>query len=281
VSNVLTRPSRKSATRLSDVVGRLWQYRALVFQLTRRDVVGRYRGSVLGLAWSLFHPVLMLATYTFVFSVIFKARWGEGVGDSKVEFAIVLFTGLIVFSLFSECVNRAPGLVLNNVNYVKKVVFPLEILPWVAFSSALFHFTVSLAVLLAFLLAVERTLHWTLLLLPFVMLPLLLLTLGLSWLLASLGVYIRDVGQSVGVITMVLMFLSPIFYPVSAVPEAVRGLIRWNPLTLAIEQAREVVVFGHPPDWSGLAMMTIVGAVVAWLGLAWFEKTRGGFPDVL
>ena len=281
MAKTLTRPSRKPATRFTDVVGRLWQYRALVAQLTRRDVMGRYRGSALGLLWSLFHPVLMLATYTFVFSVIFKARWGEGVGDSKVEFAIVLFTGLIVFSLFSECINRAPGLVLNNVNYVKKVVFPLEILPWVAFCSALFHFTVSLAVLLAFLLVVERTLHWTLLLLPVVMLPLILLTLGLSWLLASLGVYIRDVGQAVGVITMVLMFMSPIFYPVSAVPENVQGLIRWNPLTQAIEQAREVVIFGRQPDWWGLAMMAIVGALVAWLGLAWFQRTRGGFPDVL
>jgi lipopolysaccharide transport system permease protein len=281
VETATTRSSRDSATRLGEVVSRLWRYRALIAQMTRRDVTGRYRGSMLGLLWSLFHPVLMLATYTFVFSVIFKARWGEDVGESKVDFAIILFTGLIVFSLFSECINRAPGLVLNNVNYVKKVVFPLEILPWVTFCSALFHFGVSLAVLLAFLLASGGALHWTILLLPIVMLPLMLLTLGLSWLLASLGVYIRDVGQSVGVITMVLMFMSPIFYPVSAVPEDVRGWIRWSPLTQAIEQAREVVIYGRLPDWSGLLTWTIIGTLTAWLGLAWFQRTRGGFADVL
>lgn len=281
VHTAMTRPPRATATPLGDVVSRLWRYRALVVQLARRDVTGRYRGSVLGLLWSLFHPVLMLATYTFVFSVIFKARWGEGVGESKVEFAIILFTGLIVFSLFSECINRAPGLVLNNVNYVKKVVFPLEILPWVTFCSALFHFIVSLAVLLVFMLIAGGALHWTIVLLPLVMLPLVLLTLGLSWLLASLGVYIRDVGQSVGVVTTVLMFLSPIFYPITAVPEAYQGWIRRNPLTQAIEQARDVIIFGRVPDWSVLLIWTFVGILIAWLGLAWFQRTRGGFPDVL
>jgi len=281
VSKALTRPTPKSASRLADLVGRLWQHRTLIAQLTRRDVMGRYRGSVLGLLWSLFHPVLMLVVYTFVFSVIFKARWSEGGGDSKVEFALILFTGLIVFSLFSECMNRAPGLVLNNVNYVKRVVFPLEILPLVAFCSALFHFAVSLAVLLVFLIAVQRALHWTVLLLPLVMLPLALLTLGLSWLLASLGVYLRDVGQSVGVMIAVLMFVSPIFYPVSAVPEEFRGLLRWNPLTPTIEQAREVVIFGRLPDWWTMAKMTVIGALIAWTGLAWFQRTRTGFADVL
>jgi lipopolysaccharide transport system permease protein len=223
----------------------------------------------------------MLVVYTFVFSVIFKARWSEGSGDSKVEFAIILFTGLIVFSLFSECMNRAPGLVLNNVNYVKKVVFPLEILPLIAFCSALFHFAVSLAVLIAFVTVVQRGLHWTVLLLPLVMLPLVLLTLGLSWLLASLGVYLRDVGQSVGVLIAVLMFVSPIFYPVSAVPEEFRGLLRWNPLTPTIEQARDVVIFGRLPDWWAMAKMTVIGALIAWSGLAWFQRTRTGFADVL
>jgi lipopolysaccharide transport system permease protein len=177
--------------------------------------------------------------------------------------------------------NRAPALILNNVNYVKRVVFPLEILPVVAFCSALFHFAVSLAVLLVFVAAVQHALHWTVLLLPLVLLPLALLTLGLSWLLASLGVYLRDVGQSVGVIVAVLMFMSPIFYPVSAVPEEFRPWLRLNPLTPAIEQAREVVIYGRLPDWWTIARMTVVGGVIAWTGLAWFQRTRAGFADVL
>lgn len=266
---------------MPDLLRPLWRHRSLIVQLARRDVVGRYRGSALGLLWSLFHPVLMLVVYTFVFSVIFKARWGEGGGESKVEFAIILFTGLVVFSLFSECMNRAPSLVVNNVNYVKRVVFPLEILPVVAFLSALFHFAVSLAVLLVFVLGVQHALHWTVLLLPLVMLPLVLLTLGLSWMLASLGVYLRDVGPSVGVVIAVLMFMSPIFYPVSAVPEEFRPWLRLNPLTPVIEQAREVAIFGRAPDWWTIAKMTFVGALVAWMGLAWFQRTRAGFADVL
>jgi lipopolysaccharide transport system permease protein len=185
--------------------------------MVKRDVAGRYRGSILGLFWSLFNPILMLVIYTFVFSVVFKARWSVD-SDSKTEFALMLFAGLMIFNLFAECVNRAPTLVIGNVNYVKKVVFPLEILPWVSLGSALFHFLVSLCVWLVACVVLFGELQVTALLLPVVLFPLLMFILGVAWFIAALGVYLRDVGQIVGVLTSVLMFLSPIFYPLSALP---------------------------------------------------------------
>jgi lipopolysaccharide transport system permease protein len=264
---------------ITAVYSGFWRNRQLVVQMVKREIIGRYRGSFLGLLWSFVNPVLMLSVYTFVFSIVFQARWGQGSND-KYEFALVLFAGLIVFNLFSECVSRSTGLILGNANYVKKVIFPLEILPWVTLGSALFHAGISLGVLVIFQLAVA-TVPWTILLLPAVILPLLLLIMGVSWLLASIGVFIRDVGQFVGMLMTVLMFMSPIFYPVSALPESVRGWLFLNPLTFIIEQARDVVIWGKLPDWGGLALYTLCSMLAAWGGLFWFQKTRKGFADVL
>ena len=197
------------------------QHRDLIWQMTKRDVIGRYRGSIMGLLWSFFNPVLMLAVYTFLFSVVFKARWGDPT-ESKVDFAIVLFVGLIVHGLFAECVNRAPSIILSNVNYVKKVVFPLEVLPWITLGSALFQAMVSVLVLLVFVVFTQLQMSWTALLFPLVLLPLVFLIMGLSWFLASMGVFIRDVGQMTGMITTVMLFLSPILYPISSLPESDR-----------------------------------------------------------
>lgn len=258
----------------------LWRNRTLVWQLTKRDVLGRYRGSTMGLLWSLFNPILMLAVYTFVFSVVFQARWGEG-GTSKADFAIILFAGLIVHALFAECINRSPSLILNNVNYVKKIVFPLEVLPWVAMGSALFHATISVAVLLIFFAAVHGFLNWTAILLPIVVLPLVVLTIGLSWFLASIGVYMRDIAQLTGILTAILLFLGPIFYPVSALPADYQTLIHLNPLTFIIEQVRAMLIWGKLPAWGGLALYTAAATLVAWVGFAWFQLTRRGFADVL
>jgi lipopolysaccharide transport system permease protein len=258
----------------------LWCNRLLVAQMTRREVAGRYKGSVLGLAWSFFNPVFMLVVYTFVFSEIFQMRWG-GADGGKTQFAVLLFVGMIVLSLFSEVLNRAPGLILVNVNYVKKVVFPLEILPVVAIGAALFHSLISLAVLLAAFGLFNGYLHWTVVFIPLVLLPLVILTLGLAWMLASLGVYLRDVGQTIGIVTTVLMFLSPVFYPVTAVPQGFRPFIMANPLTFIIEQARDVLIWGRMPNWLGLGLYTLAALVVAWGGFVWFQKTRKGFADVL
>lgn len=254
--------------------------RDLIVALARREVVGRYRGSFLGLAWSFLHPMLMLAVYTFVFAVVFRSRWPGGSG-SRAEFALLLFTGLLVFNVFAECVTRAPGLILNNVNYVKKVVFPLEVLPVVSLLSALFHMLASMAVWIAF--------HWiylgpppsTALLFPLVLLPLSLLTLGVSWMLASLGVYLRDVGQVVGVITTVMLFMSPVFYAIEVLPEAYWPFMRANPMTTVIEITRDLMVWGRGAEPTAWAALTLGSGFVAWAGYAWFQSTRKGFADVL
>jgi lipopolysaccharide transport system permease protein len=236
---------------------------------------------MLGIFWSLANPIFMLAVYTFVFSVVFKARWGAGGSDSKTEFALVLFAGLMVFNLFAECIGRAPGLILANVNYVKKVVFPLEVLPWVSMGSALFQFVVSLGVWLVAYGLLFGVPHWQVLLLPLVVLPLVLFVMGLSWALASLGVYLRDVGQIIGVLITVLMFLTPIFYPASALPAAYQPLMFLNPLTAPIEMARDLMYWGKLPSLSLLAVYGAGALGFALLGFAWFQKTRKGFADVL
>src|SRR6266550_3509925 len=257
-----------------------WRNRHLVMQLTKRDVLGRYRGSVLGLAWSFFNPLVMLVVYTFVFSVVFKARWGVG-GEDKVNFAIILFVGLIVYGLFAECINRAPSLILSNANYVKKVVFPLEVLPSVALGSALFHAGVSLTVLLAAQLLVNQRLPWTVVVFPIILLPLLLVTMGVSWLLSALGVYVRDIGQTTAILTTILMFLSPLFYPISALPTEYQAWLHLNPLTFFIEESRNVLIFGKTPDWIGWGVSLAASMLISAGGFWWFQKTRKGFADVL
>jgi lipopolysaccharide transport system permease protein len=244
-------------------------------------VVGRYRGSFFGLAWSFFNPLVMLAIYTFVFSEIFKMRWSGSEAETKAEFAIVLFAGIVVHSFFAEVLARAPGVILGNANYVKKVVFPIEILPVVAVGTSLFHGAVSLAVLLLAFVVFNGYLQWTLIFAPLVWLPFFIFTLGISWMLAALAVFLRDVGQTIGIITMALMFLSPVFYPVTALPPHLRPWLMVNPLTFVIEQTREVLIWGRLPNWGGLALYTLIATVVCWAGFAWFQKTRKGFADVL
>lgn len=258
----------------------LWHNRGLIYALTQREIASRYRGSALGLLWSFVHPVFMLAIYTFVFSVVFQARWNSG-SDSKAEFALVLFAGLIVFNLFSECINRAPSIILANTNYVKKVIFPLEILPWVALGTALFQALMSFGVWLLFYLVIFGIPHATLCLLPLMLLPLLFLTMGFSWFLASLGVYLRDVGQLIGIVTTVLMFLSPIFYPISSLPVHYRHFLQLNPLTPVIEGVRDVLFWGKIPNIGMYGIYLSVTVVFSWLGFIWFQKSRKGFADVL
>ena len=274
-------PHEIQSTSLLSLGKSLLLHRDLILQMTKREVVGRYKGSVMGLAWSFFNPILMLTVYSFVFSVVFKARWGLGDEESRTHFAVVLFVGMIVHGLLAEVLNRAPGLILGNVNYVKKVVFPLEILPVISMGAALFHSIVSLLVLLVALVILIGYLHWTAFLIPLVLLPLVILTLGLAWMLASLGVFIRDIGQTIGIVTTVMLFMAPVFYPLSAMPEKYHPLILANPLTFIIEQAREVLIYGHLPNWFGLGIYMVIASAVAWAGFAWFQKTKKGFADVL
>jgi lipopolysaccharide transport system permease protein len=263
-----------------EMAASLWRNRVLILALSQREVASRYRGSTLGLVWTFINPLLLLAVYTFVFSVVFKARWTP-TSSSKTEFALVLFTGLLVFGLFSECIGRAPNLILANTNYVKKVVFPLEILPWVVMGSAIFHLGISLLVWLGFYAAFFGVPPISALLLPLVLLPLALLTMGVCWLFASLGVYLRDIAQMIGVFITCLMFLSPIFYPIAALPPDFQFVLHINPLTTAIELTRDVLVWGKTPDWSVLFRFYVVSFLIAWSGFSWFQKTRVGFADVM
>jgi len=274
-------PHAPLPTSLASLFRSLWRNRQIIMQMTRREVVGRYKGSILGLSWSFFNPVLMLTVYTFVFSVVFKARWVADGEESRAQFAIILFAGMIVHGLFAEVLNRAPGLILSNANFVKKVVFPLDTLPVIAMGAALFHSFVSLAVLLGAFALFNGYLCWTAIFIPFVLLPLIIFTLGLAWVLASLGVFLRDVGQTIGIFTTILMFLSPVFYRVNSLPETFRPWLMANPLTFIIEQAREVLIWGHPPDWSGLGIYSLSAIATAWAGYVWFQKTRKGFADVI
>jgi len=235
----------------------------------------------MGLAWSFFHPLFMLSVYTFVFSVVFKAKWGVEDDGGQATFAVILFVGMIVHGLLAEVLNRTPSLIIQNTNYVKRVIFPLEILPLTSLISALFHAFISVAVLMPAILILQGQLHWTILLLPVVFLPLIVLALGLAWIMAAIGVYIRDLDQAMGVFTTILLFVSPVFFPLSAIPAEFQAYVLLNPLTFIIEQSRAVLLFGHLPDVTGLLIYLIVSFLVMWLGFVLFQKLRKGFADVL
>jgi len=254
--------------------------RSLLKQLLVRDISERYRGSVAGGLWTLFHPLLMLATYSFVFGAVFKAAWFPA-GGSKATFALALFAGLMVFNFFSESVNRAPGSILGNANFVKKVVFPLEVLPLVAIGSALIHFFVSFAVWCLFCVFVIGMPAVSVLLLPLILVPFVCFTAGVCWLVSSLSVYLRDMAEVVSIALSALMFLSPVFYPMSALPAGFESLLRINPLVFPIESTRALLLEGRLPEVRDILLNFATSGLVAWLGFAWFQKTRKGFADVL
>ena len=258
----------------------IWRQRTLLKRMTWREISSRYRESVLGSLWAAINPLLMLAIYTFVFGFIMKSRW-PGQGDNKLLFALTLFAGLIVNTLFAETVNRCTTVIAENANYVKKVVFPLEMLPLVVLGSALFHAVVSLAILVVANAFVGTGLHWSMLLLPVVIVPILLTSAGVGWILASLGVFLRDASQIVGFLTALLMFLSPIFYPITVFPPQARTFLFLNPLTLPVLEVRQVAIEGLPPHWISVLAAYGIGLLVAALGLWFFERTRRGFADVL
>jgi len=258
----------------------LIKHQSLILQLAKREVSSRYRGSVMGFFWTLLNPLLMLTIYTLIFGYVFKARWGEmNLGDGG--FALTLFCGLIVHGMFAECINRAPVLITSNVNYVKKVIFPIEILPWVVIYAALFHTLMSLVVLSVFSILVNGSVPLTLLWLPVVFLPYILFLVGCLWLFSALGVFLPDIRQLMGLLTTALLFLSPVFYPISALPKSMQGLIYLNPLTLIIEQTREIFLWGNTPDFKLLFLYSLVAMTIAVIGFVWFQKSRRGFADVL
>jgi lipopolysaccharide transport system permease protein len=258
----------------------LFRHRPLLLQLIRREIESRYRGSMLGVLWSFVTPVLMLAVFTFVFSTVFQAKWGNDVGD-RAHFALMLFPGMVLYAFFSEIITRAPGLIVANPNYVKKIVFPLELLSAIAVGSALFQACMGLLVVAAFAVALNGSLPGTAWSLPLVLAPFVIMLVGLGWLLSSLGVYLRDLGQLTGVLATGLMFLSPVFYPLEALPPAWRSWAHLNPLTLILEQTRAVLLLGQRPDVAALAVYAVGATTFAAAALYWFQRSRKGFADVL
>jgi lipopolysaccharide transport system permease protein len=262
-------------------ISALQRNQTLFWRLTFREIAGRYRGSLLGWLWTLLNPLLMLAVYTFVFSAIFKARWPDLQEMGPAGFAINLFAGLIVFNLVAEVLSKAPTLILGQPSYVTKVIFPLELLSSVTVAAATIHAFTSLAVLAAFRLMASGSIPLSMLYLPLVWAPLLLGCLSACWLLSALGVYLRDTNQIVSVVLSILMFMSAIFYPISALPTQWQPVLSLNPIVPIIEQTRVVLIAGHAPSADFLIIGTLLAAMSCELSFRLFEKARRGFADVL
>ena len=252
----------------------------LIWQLSKRDVLGRYKGSVLGVGWSLIYPLLLLATYTVVFRTIFKARW-PGAEDSPALFALNIFAGLVMFNFFSEVISRAPRLVTEQPNLVKRVIFPLESLIWVSILSSLFHAALGLAVLMLGTFLVPGAFSMTFLAAPLVMLSLIPTLLCLGLILACVGVYLRDLAQVIGPVLNMVLFLTPVLFPASALPKEVQAWMVLNPLALPIEALRHCLLLRQWPDVGPLALQALVWWVLA-AGSYWvFVRLKRGFSDQL
>jgi lipopolysaccharide transport system permease protein len=284
MSTVLITASREGVVRHLNpaaLVRNLWQHRGLIGQFTRREIEGRYRSSVLGFGWSFVTPLILLLIYTFVFGVVFSSRWPGARTGRLSEFGLMLFAGLTAFNVFSECVLRASGLIVGVPNYVKRVVFPLEVLAVSVLGSALFHAAISLTVLLGAQLLISGRVEPSLVWLPVAALPLIFLSLGLTWFLSSLGVFLRDLGYATGLIVQVLFFVTPIFYPLEQVPPSFRTPIRINPLAPVVENFRRSIFGGAPPGLIELVLWLAATGAIMMFGYAWFMKTKKAFADVV
>lgn len=261
-------------------LGTAWRYRKLIRRLAWRRLEARYRGSFLGLLWTLLYPVLLLGVYTFVFSIVFQLRWGID-QQNNLEFALFVFAGMIVFGIFSEGLSDSSDLIRSHQTYIKQLVFPSEVLPWVSVLVGILSFSSSAVVLVVFHLAVRGAPPWTWLYFPIVLVPLIVLTVGLVYLLSSLSVFLQDIRHLVGLLTTSLLFLSPIFYSHSAIPEKWQSLYFLNPLATILVQTRGVLFEARPVEWISLGKVVLASWLIAWVGWVWFLKTRRSFADVL
>jgi len=259
----------------------MWAHRHLVKNLARRDIIGRYRGSILGLGWSFLQPLFMLLVYIFVFGIVFELKWDVEPRFGDKNFGVILFSGLIVHRLLSECLVRAPAIIINNAQFVKKVVFPLEAFPLMIVSTSVFHFLIGFLLLMIFNVVAHLSFPLTFFLAPVVLAPIVVLALGVSLFLSATGVFVRDIGQLTGVLATVLLFMCPIFYPLDKVPEEYQWLLYLNPLTLVVESFRDVVIFGRAPPWGGLTVYYLIAFLVFYGGYRWFVHTRRAFADVV
>jgi len=257
----------------------LARHRALVAELTRREFSGRYQGSFGGVAWSFVQPLFLLAVYTLAFGVILKARWGFSGGTA--DYALMIFAGLVVFNAFSECLARAPVLVTANPNFVKKIVFPLELLPWVMALTILMHALLAVCVWIAGYALLYGVPKPTVLLAPLVLACFFPVLLGMGWLLSALGVLVRDISHLTQLASHALLFLTPIFYGVEAAPALLQNVLMLNPLTFVVEELRLVLFYGQAPAWSAIATYFALSSAFAWAALALFRRMRHGFADLV
>lgn len=263
------------------MVKNLWSHRELIYQFTKRQVLQQYKGSYLGVIWSFVTPLALLLVYTFAFSVVLKARWEGTSEEGHLVFALNLFAGLLAFNVFGTAILSAPALITSNQNYVKKVVFPLEILFVTKLGGALIDSFFGVVILLLGALVILGQVPWTVILLPLIYLPLIFLCLGLGWFFASLGVFVRDTQNALNVITQMLFFLTPVFYPLSAILPNFRFFLYFNPLTFIVNHFRRVTLWGQMPDWFEFIIVTAGTFVICVLGYVWFMKSKKAFADVI
>lgn len=259
----------------------LWRQKNLISALTKREIEGRYKGSLFGIFWSVLTPLAMVSVFTFVFGEIFQSKWIGARSANHVDFATALFSGLLIYNLFSECIGKAPYLITSNPNYVKKIIFPLEILSIVTVLAALFHFLVAYAIVVVLVIFSGWDLAWSVLYTPIIILPLLMLVVGFTWILSALGVFLRDIGQIIAPMLTALMFLSPVFYPLSSVNPELQWIYHLNPITLVVENLRGALLHQQAPDWQGWLVYTLICACVMMAGFLFFQRTRKGFSDVI
>jgi lipopolysaccharide transport system permease protein len=261
--------------------------RELIWQLAKRDIEGRYRAARLGLLWAVLTPLCLLGIYTFVFAVVFRFRWTDNPNETRGQFALTMFCGMLLYGLFAEVANRAPQMVIANPNYVKKVIFPLEVFVVSGLLSALINMLIGYSVwLVGWLLIENRMPPWTLIWMPVVLLPVCLTTAGVSWFLASIGVFIRDVGHAVVLATQILFFATPIFYSIERVPQPYRRVLEINPLTHAVEDIRRIMMWDGSgpaphPQWSWWLGTMAASTILALLGYAFFMKSKRAFADII
>jgi len=263
------------------MAGTLWRHRGLIRQFAWREVVGRSKGTQLGFLWTFLNPLLILVVNTFVFAIILRQSW-DVLGGGPAEFPLTMLCGMTMFGVFSETVSSAPMMIVSRPNFVTKVVFPIEVFPAATLGCALFYAAINVVLIVVGTGALLKTFSTTIWMFPVVLVPLAALTLGLAWFLAALGVFLRDIHSVVGlVVQRVLVFMTPLFFPITAVPERYRGVMEHNPLTVIVQNARRTLMWSQEPDWVSLAWVTALGLVVMQLGYAWFERSKRGFADVV
>lgn len=254
--------------------------RNLLFHLTRRDITSKFKGSYAGLIWSFLNPLFLLVVYTFVFSVIMKAKWGLK-DEGNLDFAIVLFAGLIVFNMYAEATNRAANIINDNKNYVKKVVFPLNILPIIIVNSSFFNGLISYLILFIALLLFKNTLNYQCALVLVLIVPIYLMTLGLTYFISAISVFVRDVGQVISIFNMAFMFLSPIFFPMERMPEKFQFIASMNPIAYIVTQVRDTLIFSKGFNWHGYCLATLTSFIIFFIGFWIFTSLKKDFADVI